>query len=194
MRRMPIASAAAVLVLAVCTGSRPNVAVQFTGPEPASNSTTQPTPCALAPAGDVIVRVVVPDLPAFAVRMGGVDQVHCETVFDEIARTTTGAAGYCREVAPMADNEGYDSDSTPAPPLRNVRVSAGAGCNQWADGRPEPPTATVADLIAGRTTSSDVYGGYQTDSSGNSSTTSPKASAVARSLANDSCWCSLPMA
>lgn len=129
MRRMPIASAAAVLVLAVCAGSRNDVAVQFTGPEPTSNSTTQPTPCALAPAGDVIVRVVVPDLPAFAMRMGGVDQVHCETVFDEIARTTTDAAGYCSEVALVSDNSGYDFGFTPAPPLRNVQVSAGAGCN-----------------------------------------------------------------
>lgn len=125
---MPIASAAAVLVLAVCAGSRGDVAVQFTGPEPASNSTTQPAPCDLAPSGDVIVRVVVPDLPAFAIRMGGLDQVHCATVFDMIARTTTDAPGYCTTVAQLSDNAGYDFGFTPAPPLRNVRVSAGSGC------------------------------------------------------------------
>lgn len=130
MRRMPIASAAAVLVLAVCAGSHADVAVQFTGPEPASNSTTQPMPCNLAPTGDVIVHVVVPDLPAYAMRMGGVDQVRCETVFDEIARTTTDTAGYCTTVAALADNSDYDFGFTPAPTLRNVRVSAGAGCNQ----------------------------------------------------------------
>lgn len=130
MRRMPIASAAAVLVLAACAGSRSSVAVQFTGPEPASNSTTQPTPCTLAPTGDVIVRVVVPGLPAYAMRLGGVDQVRCETMFDEIARTITDAAGYCSEVALASDNAGYDFGFTPAPPLRNVRVSAGSGCHQ----------------------------------------------------------------
>lgn len=130
MRRMPIASAAAVLVLAVCAGSHNDVAVQFTGPEPASNSTTQPTSCTLAPTGDVIVRVVVPGLPAYAMRMGGVDQVRCESMFDEIARTTTGAAGYCATVAPASDNSDYDFGFTPAPPLRNVRVSAGSACNQ----------------------------------------------------------------
>lgn len=130
MRRMPIASAAAVLVLVVYAGSRPDVAVQFTGPEPASNSTTQPTPCALAPTGDVIVRVVVPGLPAYAMRMGGIDQVRCESMFDEIGRTTTTAAGYCTTVAPAADNADYDFGFVPAPSLRNVRVSVGAACNQ----------------------------------------------------------------
>lgn len=129
MRRMPIASAATVLVLAVCAGSRNDVAVQFTGPEPASNSTTQPTPCTLAPTGDVIVRVVVPGLPAYAMRMGGVDQVHCETMFEEIARTTTDAAGYCTTAAALADNSDYDFGFTPAPPLRNARVSAGSACS-----------------------------------------------------------------
>lgn len=128
MRRIPIASAAAVLVLAVCASSRSDVAVQFTGPEPASNSTAQPTPCALAPTGDVIVRVVVPGLPAFAMRMGGVDQVRCATVFDVIARTTTFAAGYCTTVAWSQDNAGYDFDFVPAPSLRDVQVSAGGGC------------------------------------------------------------------
>ena len=128
MRRMPIASAAAVLVLAVCASSRSDVAVQFTGPEPASNSTAQPPVCTLAPTGDVIVRVVVPGLPAFAMRMGGIDQVRCATMFDVIARTTTSAPGYCTTVAWLQDNAGCDFGFVPAPPPRDVQVSAGGGC------------------------------------------------------------------
>jgi len=73
--------------------------------------------------------VVVPGLPAFAMRMGGIDQVRCATVFDVIARTTTSAPGYCTTAAWSQDNSTYDFGFVPAPPLRDVQVSAGSGCS-----------------------------------------------------------------
>lgn len=131
MRRVPLVTVAAVLLLAGCSSSASKPATAPATAQPAvttSEPTVAPTSCALTSKADVIERIITPGSPATAQRLGSVDLVNCRSVFDALKDETSTDPGYCTTAAWAADNPGYNVDAVPAPPLKNVQAVAGKGC------------------------------------------------------------------
>jgi hypothetical protein len=79
---------------------------------------------------ELYVRATDPDLPAYAMRLGGnwvwnFGDERCMTSVEAALAANPAGEGFCTQVGLVADNPGYDPDAIPAPPLREVLAQAG---------------------------------------------------------------------
>jgi hypothetical protein len=132
-------AAGVVLLLAGCSSStsKPSAAISPVAAPPTTapaDSASQPVSpaetCAtpLPDKGDVIVREIFPNVPVDALDLGGTDPEHCVWTMDSLKTSQPSGPGYCSQVAWASDNPGYDADTVPAPPLKNVQETIG-DCN-----------------------------------------------------------------
>jgi len=60
--------------------------------------------------------------------LGDLDLAHCRPTVETLQVISPLGAGYCTQAAWADQNPGYETDAVPAPPLKHVLVSIGAGC------------------------------------------------------------------
>ncbi|MEU9077857.1 hypothetical protein [Kitasatospora sp. NPDC048538] len=70
----------------------------------------------------------MPGLPPSSELLGAYAIATCEPTFENLERTAPKEPGYCTQAAWASDNPGYDTDVTPAPPLKKVQVFFGPAC------------------------------------------------------------------
>ncbi|MBR7838034.1 hypothetical protein KDL01_32475 [Actinospica durhamensis] len=140
MTRRPVfaltALAAASLALAGCSSSpgTSNAGSQtIVVTDTATGAAAKPSPsaaasCSLPDNQDLIVRDDDPQASIIASEIGEVDLGNCVTELSEFQQTAGQGAGECTTIAWAKDNPGYDANSVPAPPLKDVIESAGPGC------------------------------------------------------------------
>ena len=154
---LPAALAAALItVLAACgplsssTAAAPPAApaaTSITAPTavptaapPAAPTTARATPataaakaapspaCTLKTTYDYIERDALPGASAEATEVGNVDLVSCSDTLATFRQQARQADGECTTIALASKNPGYNVDAIPAPPLKDVIMSAGPGC------------------------------------------------------------------
>ncbi len=126
-RLLLAAAAAAALSLAAC-GSAPSSPAPAS---PASSPAAAAKPsasCKLTTTFDYIERTTEPGLQAQADEIGNADYAACADSLSTFRQEAGQADGECTTIAKASDNPGYNPDAVPAPPLKNVIMSAGPGC------------------------------------------------------------------
>jgi len=86
-----------------------------------------------ATSGDIIVRIVTPNVAPAAMVLGGGWVFNeatstCQTSVDWQISTAPTGAGFCTQVALAAENPGYDVNADPPAELKHVIRQAGEGC------------------------------------------------------------------
>ncbi len=93
-----------------------------------SQSSAPSSRCTLVTKRDMLIRMVSPNLPVAAQRIGDVDLAHCKTTLETFATSQPMAAGFCTQIAWADDNPGYDENARPAPALKKVLQEVGPAC------------------------------------------------------------------
>lgn len=88
----------------------------------------KPSPTGCEPTRDVIVRYVQPGSPSTAQTLGNYNLATCEPTFDWLQEASPMDPGYCTTAAWASDNPGYNTDASPAKPLKKVQVAYGPAC------------------------------------------------------------------
>ncbi len=108
----------------------PTVTRKAVAPSPQATITAPSrTAGGCAPSGnDLLVRYVVPGLPASAQLLGDVEIVNCQSTIAFLQKTSPTSPGYCTEAAYAKDNPGYNTNAEPAPRLQHVIAAFGPAC------------------------------------------------------------------
>lgn len=97
----------------------------------AGRPSAMPTPStakSCGPMRDVIVWYQVPGTSDSAQLVGSYNISTCETIFEDLPRTSPTQAGYCTLGAWASDNPGYDPDARPAGRPRKIQAAVGPAC------------------------------------------------------------------
>lgn len=130
MRPLPLAITAAALAaasLAACSSASSSSPPAVVAASTAAGATASAA-CKLKTTFDYIERTTEPGLQASALEIGNVDDVNCTDSLSDFQAQAGQADGECTAIALASKNPGYNVDTVPAPPLKDVIESAGPGC------------------------------------------------------------------
>lgn len=123
-----VLAAASVVMLAACSSGAASSGAA-TAPAPTRAAAPSPSAsCKLKTTFDYIERDDDPGAPALAGEIGNVDLANCTPSLSDFVAEAGQSPGECTTIALASDNPGYDVNATPAPPLKDVIMSAGPGC------------------------------------------------------------------
>jgi hypothetical protein len=107
-----------------CSSGSPPAAAPLNPPAAPSASAS----CGLKTTFDYIVRDSGPGTAALASEIGNVDYSACASSLSTFRQEAGQAGGECTTIALASRNPGYNVSAVPAPPLKDVIMSAGPGC------------------------------------------------------------------
>jgi hypothetical protein len=133
MKRLLLAAAltAAALPLAACGAGASSSASSSAPAAPASApaaAAAASASCKLKTTFDYLERTTEPGLQPQASEIGNADYAACADSLATFRQEAGQADGECTMIAKASDNPGYDVNADPAPPLKDVIMSAGPGC------------------------------------------------------------------
>lgn len=125
---LPIALTGALLTLAACSSSASSTsAAAPKASVPVTKASASPS-CKLTTTFDYIERDDDPGASVMASEIGNTDYASCTSTLASFASEAGQAPGECTTIALASSNPGYDVNAVPAPPLKDVIMSAGPGC------------------------------------------------------------------
>ena len=133
MRTRQLLAIATLFATAACSSSSPAAST----PPATSAATPHTTTTAAAsasvkgctsPTFNYIERDADPGAQTLAQLLGNCDLATGQDTLADFQQTAGEATGECTTIALASDNPGYDVNTVPAPPLKDVIESAGPGC------------------------------------------------------------------
>jgi hypothetical protein len=124
---------ATAAVTAACSSGSPPANAPAATSAAAAPATTAATASASAkgctgPTFDYIERDALPSARTLAEEVGNCDLATGQDTLVTFQQTAGQGPGECTTIALASDNPGYDVNTVPAPPLKDVIESAGPGC------------------------------------------------------------------